>query len=81
MIVNVVGVKKVEGTSKKTGKPFDAYIIAYNREAKILGYNGMSAGEIFCDVSLLAGHVPIPGDTLMVDRNSSGFVESIEILG
>lgn len=80
MIVNVVGVKEVKGTSKKSGKDFDAIVVSYTRDGKALGYDGMAAGEIFADRSLFQGVTPKIGDTLMVDRNSSGFVESIEFL-
>lgn len=80
MIVNVVGVKNVKGTSKKTGKDFDAIIVSYTRDGRPLGFDGMAAGEIFADRSLFKGCEPKPGDTLMVDRNATGFVESIEFL-
>lgn len=80
MIVNVVGVKNVSGTSKKTGKAFDAFIVSYTRDGRPLGFDGLAAGEIFADRELFHGVTPKIGDTLMVDRNSSGFVESIEFL-
>lgn len=80
MIVNVVGVKHVNGTSKKSGKEFNAFIVSYTRDGRSLGFDGLAAGEIFADCSLFKGVTPKAGDCLMVDRNGSGFVESIEFI-
>lgn len=78
MKVKVVGTKYQMGTSKKSGKPYDVVIIAYTRKADQLGYNGESAGELWCDRKFFEalGRDPVPGDTLLVDRNGS-FVEDV----
>lgn len=79
MRIEVVGVKNISGTSKKSGKPFDSYIVHYTRDGSGQGVTGRIADSMFIDKSLCAGRVPAVGDFLDVSRDN-GFVEDVEWL-
>lgn len=79
MVIEVVGVKFVEGTSKSSGKAFKAYIISYVRDGEFAGYLGKQAGEIFINFSFFGGRIPQIGDLLRVSRDG-GYVESLEFI-
>lgn len=79
MKVKVVGVKSIQGTSKKNGKTFDSYIVHYVRDGNSQGVTGEIADSMFIDKRLCAGRVPAVGDYMDVSRDN-GYVEEVEWL-
>lgn len=78
-MVEVCGVKYVEGTSKTSGKPYQAYIVHYTEEGASHGFQGFVTGDAFIATSLLNGYIPKVGDRLTLLYNKSGFLQSVQI--
>ena len=77
-MVEVCGVKYVEGTGKKSGKPYQAYIVHYTQEGSSQGFQGFITGDAFIDGSLLDGKVPHVGDKINLFYNRNGFLQAVE---
>lgn len=67
MKVKVIGTKRMTGVSKKTDKPYDSIVVAYTRE--VIGFTGLSAGEIWIPIEHFGDRLPELGDTLMISRD------------
>lgn len=74
----VCGVKFVSGSSKKTGKPYEAYLIHYTEEGASQGFQGFVTGDAFIATSLLDGYVPKVKDKVELFYNKSGFLEGVK---
>lgn len=48
-MAKLVGYRHVQGTSKKTGKPFDAYVVSYVGQDTDKGAVGFRADQQFVD--------------------------------
>ena len=46
-MVEVVGSKYMEGVSKKSGKPYKAYLVYYTQDGACDGVDGMITGDAF----------------------------------
>lgn len=77
-MVEICGVKFVEGVSQKSGKPYKAYVIHYTEAGASFGYDGFITGDEFVDVSLLKGRKPSVGDRLEITYNKKGYLKSVE---
>lgn len=83
---SIVGIRAVEGTSKKTGKPFDSYILSTTFETQEVDA-GIGVGEVFLDKSLLREAVQVVGSyralvgmDINIDRNDRGFVVGVQLV-
>lgn len=86
MVNKILGIRAIEGTSKKTGKPFDAYILNVVYETPEVDA-GMGTAELFLDKGLLkdavkqlGGYRQLVGQCVDVDRNASGFVVTVRLV-
>lgn len=79
-MVEVCGVKYVEGTGKKSGKPYKAYIVHFTEDGKRQGFKGYITGDAFIDVSLLDGQTIEVGDKLRLFYDKSGFLQAVEFV-
>lgn len=77
-MVEVCGVKYVEGTGKKSGKPYRAYMVCYTEDGRQQGYDGYITGDAFVSVDLLDGRDIKVGDKLNLFYNKNGFLQSVE---
>lgn len=77
-MVEVCGVKYVEGTSKKSGKSYAAYIVHYTQEGASQGFQGYITGDAFIEVSLLGGKTPHVGDKMNLFYTRNGFLQAVE---
>ena len=76
-MVEVIGSKYVEGTSKKSGKPYTAYIVYYTQDGADQGVNGKICGDAFVDKRLLNGQIPMPGDQIDLLYDKNGFLNKV----
>lgn len=78
MKAKVIGVKRMEGTSKRTGKPYAGYIfhVAYPSRDKAL--MGMEVSQEFVTDGNYT-KVPQPGDTVNIAYGKGGYVEDFTI--
>lgn len=77
-MVEVCGVKYKEGTGKKSGKPYKAYMICYTEDGERLGYDGYVTGDAFVSTDLLSGRSIKVGDKLNLFYDKSGFLQAVE---
>lgn len=84
---HIVGIRAVEGTSKKTGKPFDSYIVHTTVENSNEVDAGIAVKDIFIDKGLLKDAVrdlgsykQLVGLDMDIDRNEYGFVSSVTVV-
>ena len=77
MKVVVIGKEYVSGTSKKTGKPFEANL-AYVSYKK-MGVEGQAVEAIFLDPNTYPLGAIQVGKTYNVDRDSRGFLVSFDL--
>lgn len=68
----IIGVRRTEGTSKKTGKPFSGYIVFYQYTQQ--GVSGMACDNVFVSDELLTGTIPAPGMKCELRYNRNGFL-------
>lgn len=80
MKVKVCGVKYMEGTGKKSGKPYKAYSVHYTMDGSSQGYAGYVTGEAFVAVDLVPGRAPVVGDRIDLGFDQRGFLQSVEFL-
>lgn len=76
-MVEVVGSKYVEGTSKQSGKPYKAYIVHYVEDGEDQGFMGQITGDAFIAKDMLGGRAPMPGDMLELSYNKNGFLTKV----
>lgn len=74
----IVGIKRMEGTSKKTNKPYSGYMIWYVQEEQ--GVTGKSADSAFISDVLLQGEIPAVGGFIELRYNKNGFLTEANIL-
>lgn len=79
-MVEICGVKYIEGTSKQSGKPYAAYIVMFTEDGAQQGFDGYVCGDAFVNVSLLNGRKPRPGDKVEFNYNKNGFLTSVEFV-
>lgn len=86
MVHKIVGIRAAQGVSKKTNKPFDSYILAVTYATSEMD-EGIGAGELFVDKSLLAEEVKnlgsyklLVGEEIDIDRNAGGFIIGVRIV-
>lgn len=71
-MVEIVGIKRMEGTSKKSGKPYSGYMIWYIQEEA--GVTGKSADSAFVSDMILNGAIPEVGGFAELRYNKNGFL-------
>lgn len=77
-MVEVCGVKYVEGVGKKSQKEYKAYLIHYTEDGKSQGFQGFTTGDAFLSLEVLGGLVPHVGDKLNLFYDKNGFLKSVE---
>ncbi len=80
-MVEVCGVKYLEGKSKRTGKDYEAYILFYTEDGKPQGVTGFVTGDVFVSVDILDGRVPSVGDRVTLFYDKRGFLTDIKFEG
>lgn len=88
MVCQIIGVKSLEGTSKKTGKNFDAYVL--HTVVQTSGDEDLKGHEVkqqfidkkflLDDVKRLGGYSALVGQVVDIMYNDRGFVESVMLL-
>lgn len=68
----IIGVRKSEGTSKKTGKAFSGYIIFYQGDQKDVV--GKACDNVFVSKELIGDQIPVPGMKVQLLYNRNGFL-------
>lgn len=79
-MVEICGVKYVNGTSKNSGKPYEAYLIYYTEDGRPRGVDGYLTGDAFVSTSLLMGVVPQVGDKVELFYDKRGFLNSVKFV-
>lgn len=77
-MVEVCGVKYVEGTAKQSGKPYKAYIVHYTEDGAPQGFAGYTTGDAFIPCDMLGGQKPQPGNKLNLFYDKNGFLKAVE---
>ena len=88
MVCKIIGVKSLEGTSKKTGKNFDSYILhTIVQTSGDPDFKGNEVKQQFVDkkflledVKRLGGYSALVGQFVDIIYNDRGFVESVMLL-
>lgn len=75
----IVGVKRMDGKSKRTGRPYAGFMIWYQEQRE--GVDGVACDSSFLSDALLDGRVPSPGDCIVLSYNRSGFLEYVSFDG
>lgn len=78
MNYEVIGVRRSEGTSKKTGKPYSGYIVFYTYKQQ--GVEGVAADNTFVSDQLI-DTIPRPGDQIRLIYDRNGFLQEFEVVG
>lgn len=73
----MVGFKKVDYVSKKTGKDVHAYELYCNREAP--NVTGFEAQKFFIGDAYMGKYLPAVGDQIDIVFNQFGSVDSVEV--
>lgn len=76
-MVEVCGVKYMEGVGKKSGKPYKGFQIYYTKPGERQGVTGFIAGDAFISCELLGGRVITVGDKLQLVRTENGYLEDV----
>ena len=83
----IIGIRSAQGTSKKTNKPFDSYILHCVVENSSEVDAGSAAVQVFLDKSLLKDEVrslgsyqQLVGLDIDIDRNAMGFVVEAKVI-
>ena len=79
-MVEICGVKYVKGTSKKSGKPYEGYIIYFTEDGRPRGVEGYVTGDAFVSASLLLGVVPQVDDMVELFYDKRGFLSSVKFV-
>lgn len=78
MKANVIGVKRMEGTSKRTGKPYAGYLFHVAYESRDKSLIGLETSQEFVPDGNYTS-VPKPGDKVNISYGKGGFVEDFSI--
>lgn len=88
MVYQIIGVKAMEGTSKKTGRPFDSYVL--HMVVQNSGDQDLKGHEVkqqfvdkkflLDDVQRLGGYSALVNQVVDIMYNDRGFVESVMLL-
>lgn len=68
----IIGVRKAEGTSKKTNKPYSGYIVFYQYDQE--NVTGKACDNVFVSADVLGGQIPAPGMQCEMHYNRQGFL-------
>lgn len=84
---HILGIRSFAGTSKKTNKPFDSYILHTTVEGSTDVEYGVAVKDLFVDKSLLqqpvrdlGGYAQLVGLDIEVDRNEYGFITQVKVI-
>lgn len=77
-MVEICGVKYVEGKSKISGKDYKAYLLHYTEDGSSQGFEGFVTGDAFVSLDLLSGRKPRVGDRVELFYNKNGYLQRIE---
>ena len=77
-MVEICGVKYVEGKSKSSGKDYKAYLLHYTEDGSSQGFDGYLTGDAFVSLDLLGGRKPHVGDRVELFYNKNVYLQSIE---
>ncbi len=75
----VIGFRHMNGTSKKTGKPYSGFMIWFSMPFRSEDGVGQETDSVFVDDTLLKGRVPAVGGIIDLRFNRRGFLESVEL--
>lgn len=88
MVCQIIGIKAFEGTSKKTGRSYDAYVL--HTVVQNSGDEDLKGHEVkqqfidkkflLDDVKRLGGYSALVGQVVDIMYNDRGFVESVMLL-
>lgn len=73
----VIGFRRSEGVSKKTGNKFGGYIVFFVLDQR--GVTGKACDQVFISDDL--GYQPVLGDKVQLVYNSRGFLTDVIIGG
>ena len=82
MKAKVFGIQHLEGTSKKTGRPFAADVlhVLFLDPPRSKEFSGQEVGTIWCDTaSGVLPYTPPIGSVVDVYYNRAGYVEDVAI--
>lgn len=79
MQYEVIGVRRSEGTSKKTGKPYSGYIVFYTYTQQ--GVQGVASDNTFIADQILNGYIPKVGDQIRLIYDRNGFLQDFDVVG
>lgn len=79
-MVEICGVKYLEGTSKRSGKPYCAYSVHFTESGERSGYEGFVTGNAFINLQLLNGRKPAVGDKVELFYDKNGFLQRVEFV-
>ena len=79
MQYEVIGVRRSEGKSKKTGKPFSGYIVFYSYEQQDV--TGKACDNAFIPDQILCGYTPNVGDKIKLIYDRNGFLQDFDVVG
>lgn len=79
-MVEICGVKYLEGISKKSGKPYTAYSVHFTESGENSGYEGFITGNAFIPLQVLNGRKPAVGDKVDILYDKNGFLQRVEFL-
>lgn len=72
MKIKVIGKAHMEGTSKKTGRPYNLYQVHYNAPAR--GIEGVAARSAMIDPSFIPYDKIIIGNMYNLEFDNAGYV-------
>lgn len=86
MKVKLLGIKKAQGTGKKSGKPYDGYFLSFGVQKE--GYVGMACSEQFINAEFMNAPLnavqgdpgKLLGHTLEMDFDDRGFLLACTLL-
>lgn len=78
-MVEVCGMGYMEGTSKKSGKPYQGYMVHYTERVDRPGFSGFEADHCFIPSSALSQPLKI-GDKLELHYDRRGFLQKVEVV-
>lgn len=74
MKIQVIGKAHLEGTSKKTGKPYNFNTVYYNGPDR--GVEGLASLSLSLDPSMVPYNTIVVGDTYEVEFGPRGYIVS-----
>lgn len=73
----IIGVRRMEGKSRKTGKPYSGYLVYYQYVQN--GTEGVACDSAFLPDSLLNAYIPVIGQTVSLFYDRRGFLVNVEL--